>query len=884
MADNYDNIPDELRKLDRWVVATAEEPADPKETVQAKKCPINARTGKKALSNDPRTWSTFAEATQAIADKVETHYGKAGERGVAGHLGFMLGDGYAGIDLDHVVTGEGVIAPWALQVVCDVGSYAEYSPSGHGLHIIVRGCKVPEGVGHRKAVATDADGSSQEMEVYDSGRYFRMTGDVIPLSPNTICDNQAAFTAVCERHLSNGGQSKAQPAAQPIRPADQPATVATVLEKMFNSKKQGAKWKRLYDGDMSEYDNDHSRADGALCYSLAHWSDEDSSLIDACFRGSKLIRPKWDELHGAKTYGDMTIEGAIEKHRAEHPDTTLGTPGSQTPTEDAEGFVVPPPYVFRDGNLYMAQGEGKPARLIMHSRLEVVGKLQMQDSTVRYTVRAGGDGGRTLKADAKAVTLKRDAVERFGGAGHDVNDANSNDVIKWFSAQIAANEKSITTTKGVSHAGWVPDRRGFAPYLMGSYEFVPTAGYEDMGKALAETRGTLDEWCGVVRAQREGNDVFRFMVAASFAAPLVDLIDFQNRLIYIEGKSRHGKSAALKACASVWGNPDGLVNQYRDTLNALLSNASFLCNLPFLVDELQSAPAKDPAGKRKYAETLAYAFGEGHDKTRLDRGAKKKAAGSWQTLAIANGEQSVISGSTGTGAGNRTAELVGVPFDGEQSEVERAASEMHIATKTQYGTAGRAFIEYLLAKYGDDVKKAVRQGYENILATVRAEYPTHPHADLVALVTFADALATAAVFKEEGPEVLERSLAMARHVLPLIKGAEELDVGRRSAQFVMDWLSINEDSFSMGCRVRYGWKDIAYGGEGRGSIWSVIPSSLNKALDENGYDHQQAMKNLAEVGVLVREDSSHLTRSLSKDGKRLRCYQIDGDKLAEYLG
>ena len=881
MADNYDNIPDELKKLPRWVVSTAEEDADTKETISAKKCPINARTGKRALSNDPRTWSTFDEATQAIATQIPTRYGKGGGCGVAGHLGFMLGEGYAGIDLDHVVT-DGVIVPWAAQVVAEVGSYAEYSPSGTGLHIIVRDCKVPEGVGHKKAVATNEDGSSQEMEVYDSGRYFRMSGAVIPHSANTICDNQAAFTAVCERHLSKGRQSKAQPVTRPIRPADQPATVATVLEKMFNSE-HGAKWESVYEGDMSGYDNDHSDADYALCHSLAFWSDGDASLIDACFRGSGLMRDKWDELHGAETYGDATIEKAVRDYQAEHPDTTHSRHHeSLAPTEDAEGFVVPPPYVFHGGSLYMTQGEDKPERLVMRSRLEVVGKLQMHDSTVRYTVRAGGSGGRTLDVDAKAVKCKRDAVERFGGAGYDVNDANSNDVIKWFSAQIAANEKSITTTKGMSHAGWLGGGRGFAPYFMGSYEFAPTAGYEDVGKALMEPRGTLDGWCDVVRAQREGNDVFRFMIAASFAAPLVGLIGFQSRFIYIEGKSRHGKSAALKACASVWGNPDVLVNQYRDTLNALLSNASFLCNLPFLVDELQSAPAKDPAGKRKYAESLAYAFGEGHDKTRLDRGAKKKAAGSWQTLAIANGEQSVISGSTGTGAGNRTAELVGVPFDGEQLT---AASEMHIATKTQYGTAGRAFIEYLLAKYGDDVEKAVRQGYEKTLAMVRAEYPTHPHADLVALVTFADALASAAVFKVEGPEVLERSLDMARHVLPRTKGAEELDVGRRSAQFVVDWLSTNAENFDVNVRVRFGWKEIAYGGgEGKDNIWSVIPTNMNKALDENGYDHEQAMKNLAEVGALVREDSSHLTRSLSKDGKRLRCYQIDGDKLAEYLG
>ena len=878
MADNYDSIPAELKKLERWVVSTAEDDTDTPETVKAKKCPINALTGGKASPTNPGTWSTFGEATQAIATQIPTHYGKAGECGVAGHLGFMLGDGYAGIDLDHVVTG-GVIVPWAAQVVADVGSYAEYSPSGTGVHIIVKGCKVPKGVSHRKAVTTNEDDTSQEMEAYDKGRYFRVTGDVVPkLSPSTICDNQEAFTAVCERHLSKGQQGKGQPATQtPTRHTEKPATVATVLEKMFGSK-TGSKWERLYYGDMEGYDS-HSSADYALCFSLAYWCGCDSSLIDECFRGSNLMRDKWDERRGEETYGEMTVRSAIEMCSADYPEITHHHPESQVPTEDAEGFVVPPPYVFRDGYLYLRQGEDKPERLIMRSRLEVVGRLSMQDSTMRYTVRVGGSGGRTLDVDAKAVKCKRDAVERFGGAGYDVNDANSTDVIKWFSAQIAANGKSITTTKGVSHAGWC-GARGFAPYLMDEYMFTPTAGYEDMAKALTEPRGTLDGWREVVRVQREGNDVFRFMLAASFTAPLVSLVGFQSRFVYVEGKSRHGKSAAMKACASVWGNPDTLVNQYRDTLNGILSNASFLHNLPLLVDELQSANAKNPAGKRQCAESLAYAFGQGHDKTRLDRGANRKGVGSWSTLAISDGEQGVIGNSTGTGAGNRTAELVGVPFDGEPRDIELVASAMHTAIATQYGTAGREFIGYLLATYGDDVTGGVRSGYGTILTTVRGEYPTHPHADLVALVTFADTLETAAVFKEQGPEVLERSLGMARHVLPLIKGAEELDVGRRSAQFVLDWMSTNEDNFDGTAHVRYGYHDSGDNPD----VWKVIPTNLNKALDDNGFDHEQALRGLVEVGVIERGDSSHLAKMTRQGGRRLRCYQIDKDKLTDYLG
>jgi hypothetical protein len=81
-----------------------------------------------------------------------------------------------------------------------------------------------------------------------------------------------------------------------------------VLEKAFAAK-NGKKVKNLFDGDMSEYNGDESRADYGLCHKLAFWA-ADTAQIDRLFRRSGLMRPKWDERRGDKTYGEMTIEKA----------------------------------------------------------------------------------------------------------------------------------------------------------------------------------------------------------------------------------------------------------------------------------------------------------------------------------------------------------------------------------------------------------------------------------------------------------------------------------------------------------------------------------------------------------------------------------------------
>ena len=67
------------------------------------------------------------------------------------------------------------------------------------------------------------------------------------------------------------------------------------------------KYKRLFDGDLTIHNNDHSAADLAL---IGYFAKQGLTELqsDQVFRASKLYRPKWDEKHGKQTYGEMTIK------------------------------------------------------------------------------------------------------------------------------------------------------------------------------------------------------------------------------------------------------------------------------------------------------------------------------------------------------------------------------------------------------------------------------------------------------------------------------------------------------------------------------------------------------------------------------------------------
>lgn len=135
--------------------------------------------GGNAKSNDPSTWGTLGEA---IAE--------AERNGYTG-VGIELDNGLVGIDLDGCVH-DGQIDPWAQEIIDEVGSYAETSPSGTGVHILATGD--PGTLG-----ALGRANHSKGIEVYNHGRYFTVTGSAI--NDAGIVDATDAISSVMGREF-----------------------------------------------------------------------------------------------------------------------------------------------------------------------------------------------------------------------------------------------------------------------------------------------------------------------------------------------------------------------------------------------------------------------------------------------------------------------------------------------------------------------------------------------------------------------------------------------------------------------------------------------------------------------------------------------------------
>lgn len=81
----------------------------------------------------------------------------------------------------------------------------------------------------------------------------------------------------------------------------------TLLE-LAHKAQNGATFERLWRGDTSEYRDDQSAADLALCVMLAFWTGKDETRIDSLFRQSGLYRQKWER----DEYRERTIRRACD--------------------------------------------------------------------------------------------------------------------------------------------------------------------------------------------------------------------------------------------------------------------------------------------------------------------------------------------------------------------------------------------------------------------------------------------------------------------------------------------------------------------------------------------------------------------------------------------
>lgn len=318
-------IPLELRERPQWVCWRYEERGD-----KLTKVPIDPVTLDSASATNPATWTSFIDAMRTFE----------AQRSIAG-VGyvFAVDDPFCGVDLDRSRDAKtGQIKEWAQSIIDRLASYTEVSPSSSGVKIWLR-AKKP---GDRCKLPSYHGGA---IEIYESGRFFTVTGQSLTESPPPLDDRQDALNEIYQQLFST------EPPKQPPVITTNPSIVLAFDSEVIaraRSAANGTRFTQLWEGawEAAGYGS-QSEADAALLSMLRFWTSGDKQRAFRLFEKSGLNRSKWKrEDYREKTWTAVNSGDVYNPKRPPPPPETdaKAKPDEWQPFLPFDSAAATPPF------------------------------------------------------------------------------------------------------------------------------------------------------------------------------------------------------------------------------------------------------------------------------------------------------------------------------------------------------------------------------------------------------------------------------------------------------------------------------------------------------------------------------------------------------------
>ena len=255
------------------------------------------------------------------------------------------------------------------------------------------------------------------------------------------------------------------------------------------------------------------------------------------------------------------------------------------------------------------------------------------------------------------------------------------------------------TARCMNRTGWYQNGFVLPDINIGDFgkEKVLMQGKTFNGYAVS---GTLQDWQNCIAHLCTGNSRLIFAISAGFAGPLLHLLGIESGGFHFCSYSSSGKTTALRVAASVYGNKD-FMRKWKATKNgieviAFLHNDGLLC-----LDEIGEM---EPSALGDTAYMLAN--GTGKARSRSEGGLRETLT--WRLLFLSSGETGLAGRMEQAGEAAKTGQeirLAEIPADTgihgifeeihDRTNGAMFADELKSNALKYYGTAGRAFIEYL---------------------------------------------------------------------------------------------------------------------------------------------------------------------------------------------
>lgn len=392
--------------------------------------------------------------------------------------------------------------------------------------------------------------------------------------------------------------------------------------------RNGAKFRRLFDGDRSLYrkeagtDGDSlyasaSEARMALLRQLAFWCRKDGRQMDRLFRRSGLLTSKWDRQDGNGTYGEKQIAHAIAATTETYRPGNNGTSRQSAPEEawTDDGYRLPSGFEELPDGLYLQRAHGPELVLPGRIRVAVVhtdyvtGQQQLE-----VTFSQGGAPARAV-APAADLATTRGLIANLAQYGIPVHEANARQMTRFLLEFVQLNRGRLADVRSVGSYG-----------VHG--EVVVGPGWSINGEvrnrhdARVRQGVDADAYRKAVRLLLKA-EAWPALLALGFAAMalFVERLGFpRNPVIAAVGPSNSGKTTVMQFAVALFGDPTRppfAVPATRSTLAGFVAALRDLGGMVALMDESQNmAQAAFENAIYLFANQSAYVKSSRHGKVR----------------------------------------------------------------------------------------------------------------------------------------------------------------------------------------------------------------------------------------------------------------------------
>ena len=429
----------------------------------------------------------------------------------------------------------------------------------------------------------------------------------------------------------------------------------------------------------------------------------------------------------------------------------------------------------------------------------------------------------------KSVISNSRLIVSLSDYGVDVTSESAKHLVNYLNTVINLNRNTIPKQESVSRLGWFDTE--FIPYD-GNAVLDNADTATDLINAVTEQAGTLEEWADYIRPLRENNLYFRLVLAASFASVLAEKVNALPFFVHLWGGTGSGKTVALMAAASVWGNPKQ--GKYLLTLNmtanALMEISAMLYNLPLIGDELQTIKNEYNTSYDKIVMQLT----EGISRGRMNSSLKVQEQKAWKNVFITNGEEPITQSNSGGGAVNRVIEL-----ECTEKLIPNGNETVNFIIN-HYGVAGRKFIEHIKAKPLEQLQEEFSTCFNMLMQLTDT---TDKQALAMALLFVADGNADECIFHSKEMDI--------KQVAEMLKTNAQVDVAERAFTAIVDIIATNGDKFDREINGNF-YYPIYWGRRYSDGTVKIIKTVLEQELKKLNTSFDTVKQKWADKGYLLR--------------------------------